>query len=267
MIITNPRDVFSKIKLSDYHEILQCMPSIDADDLVAKYKDGNKCLDELKEQWINSLSNYPNYGVYNRAEYLNEVFLCWKTYSRRYLMLLDKWLDKEDCPMKRDEIGRVLDLGCGLALSTIGLKAIFPEAEVYGTNEGCSEQIKFDRLITSNFRDIHIVADNFGIEGQFDVVFASEFFEHIYSPLEFLDKIIVQYRPKYIVFANTFTQMAIGHFYKYSVNRSGIEVLGEDMPRAFTKVLKNWGYEKIQTKFYNNRPNIYVHTHEVRRLF
>ena len=268
-MIKSPRDVFSKIGKNDFLEILcevNAIQPINVDYLYLQWLANNPILSEMQEYWQSTLNaDEPDYSIYSKEAYLNEVFLCWREYSRRYLKLLDKWLEKENCPIDRYDIKKVLDLGCGLAFTTIGLKAIFPNAECYGTNEPFSVQILYDKYITKEFDGIHIVDDNFGVSGEVDVVFASEFFEHLQNPIEFLNRIIRQYKPKYIIFANTFTNMAIGHFYKYQYN--GQVVDRERLPMLFSKCLKYNNYVKVETNFYNNRPNVYMRVSDKRRLF
>ena len=255
MILNSVDEVFSKIKVEDFRDIVSSVVPDNAETLVQEWQNNNPGLKTLQERWEKSLDSLPDFSVYDEPIYLNETFLCWKAYSRRYLMLLRKWLKREDCPIKVDGIKNVLDLGCGLALTTIGLKSLFPNAEVYGTNEPNSVQIEFDRIVTRPFDDIHIVSDNFGPIKHMDIVFASEFFEHIQVPIEFLKKVLVYYKPKYIIYANTFTNMAIGHFNEYYV---GIEKLsGKEVSRAFTRILQYYGNKKVQTNFFNNRPNVY----------
>lgn len=255
MILNSVDEVFSKIKVDDFRDITLSVDPDNSERLVAEWINKNPGLKSLQERWEMSLDNLPDYTVYNESIYLNETFLCWKVYSRRYLMLLRKWLNQYDCPIHANDVQNVLDLGCGLALTTVGLKSLFPNAEIYGTNEKDSVQIKFDKIITEPFKDIHIISDNFGLSEHMDIVFASEFFEHIQSPIEFLHKVLVQYKPKYMIFANTFTQMAIGHFNEYIVGDN--KVSGEEVSRIFTKTLQANGYRKVQTDFFNNRPNIY----------
>ena len=260
-MIDKCEDIFSKIKKQDFYEVAKSIgeldSSVDVEYICKEYETGNGILLDTHEYWANRLKEGlgPDYSVYAKDYYLNEVFYCWKEYSRRYLLLMRKWLNEEDCPMKKSEIKSVLDLGCGLAFTTIGLKAIFEDAKVYGTNEPDTVQIRFDRMITESFDDVEILNGNFGLDDKVDLIFASEFFEHLEEPIKFTRELLEHYQPKYIVFANTFTKMSIGHFYHYK--NDGVLVDRTEMPRLFTKTLKSYGYEKVPTSFFNNRPNIY----------
>lgn len=110
--------------------------------------------------------------------------------------------------------------------------------------------------VTDNIDDIHIYDENEAFSlNNVDMVFASEFFEHLTNPIEYLTKLIKTYRPKYFVFANTFGQMALGHFNSYFDD--GCEYVGKQVSRRFNKVLRENGYVKVETGFFNHRPSIF----------
>ena len=67
--------------------------------------------------------------------------------------------------------------------------------------------------------------------------------------------LINKFHPKYIVCANTFTNMAIGHFYTYKyANR---EYVGKQMSKVFNDTVKNLGYVEMETNFWNHRPKVF----------
>jgi hypothetical protein len=91
-------------------------------------------------------------------------------------------------------------------------------------------------------------------EDQIDVVFASEYFEHIQNPIDHLNELIVMYAPKYFIICNAFNTRSIGHFNYYE--RGTIEE--EKISKIFNNKLKSYGYEKIKTTLFNNKPNVWV---------
>ncbi len=124
-------------------------------------------------------------------------------------------------------------------------------AEVTGTNlEGT---LQFDMASQFCYGIAKIVGS---YDGQSDLIFASEYFEHIERPIEELYKIIRTNRPRYLLVANAFTGIAIGHFnhYKYLNN----VMTNKEMSKFFNQKLRELGYEKIKTMVWNNRPSLWV---------
>lgn len=212
---------------------------------------------QVVKDWVASLdAGKPNFELYNHDSYMNESFICWKTYARRYLILIKKYLAQPNCEIDTKEIKSVLDLGCGCGYSTVGLKAIFPEAKIMATNLKDTLQWKLDKEVTKNTKDIELHDENNAFSlGKVDLIFASEFFEHLTDPITYLKNLINAYHPKYIVFANTFTQMSLGHFYSYFDDSE--ELKGVKVSLRFGKTLRDNGYTKLNTHFFNNRPNIF----------
>lgn len=259
-IVSNPNEIFSKIKKEDFRQLLEVanqFESLPVEELYQEYINGSKNLIPMRQKWEESIINgKPDYSLYGDNAYMNEVFICWREYSRRYLMLLQKYLKREDCEIDEKDVRSVLDLGCGCGYSTIGLKALFPQAIVSATNLKGTLQHSINVYVTDNIEGINIYDENdtFNL-GKIDMVFASEFFEHLTSPIDYLEKLIKTYRPKYFIFANTFSQMALGHFYSYLYN--GCEYVGKQVSKKFNNTLKENGYVKVETGFFNHRPSIY----------
>ena len=260
--ITKPEEIFSQIHKQDFKSLLNLSheydKSIDVDKLFLDYCTGDEELIKVYREWERSVSRgRPNFALYGRGVYMNEAFHCWKLYSRRYLLLLKKYLASPECAMNTDAVKTVLDLGCGCGYTTIGLSSIFPNAHIYGTNLSGTLQYKIAEDITKDFPNCTICDEshNADLPASPDLVFASEFFEHLSEPLVLLDELVNKYRPKYIVFANTFTKMSLGHFEQYY---HGNKIYtGKEMSREFVKRLRSYGYAKVPTKFFNNRPSIY----------
>lgn len=261
--ISKPEDIFSKIKKPDFIELLNLAHtydnSLDVDKLFNDYCSGHTELLNVYDLWKKSVSTgAPDFSLYGRDVYMNEAFNCWKLYSRRYLMLLQKYMTRSDCEINPDSVHTVLDLGCGCGYTTIGLSSIFPQAHIYGTNLSGTLQYKIAEDICRDFPNCIICDEshNADLPESPDLVFASEFFEHLNEPLVLLKDLIDKYSPKYFVFANTFTQMSLGHFEHYVYN--GKKFTGQHMSHLFNDMLRAYGYMKADTNFYNNRPNIFV---------
>ena len=98
------------------------------------------------------------------------------------------------------------------------------------------------------------VADLEGVEA--DLIFASEYFEHVSDPINHLNHIINNVKPRSFIIANAFGSKSIGHFDEYEAN--GDKVSNKAIGRLFNKSLREAGYQMMKTKLWNNRPSIWV---------
>lgn len=209
----------------------------------------------LENHWYKSLEEgTPDYSVYG-SEYFNttEVWLCWIIYSRSYLKDFNdpKKLEKgRSVKYDLGTIKRIADLGCGMGYTTGFLKELFPMAVVTGTNVKDTIQYKLASELGRAKR--FTITDSVKSLGQRDLIFASEYFEHFYEPIDHLEEVIDTCSPKALIVANAFTSRAIGHFEFY--NYRGQEYPGKKMSRMWNDRLKDFGYEPVKTKFWNNRP-------------
>jgi len=239
-------------------------------DLISQdYFYGNKLLKDACNKWEESvLNDTPDYSLYNSDVYLTESFNCWKNYSHKYLLLIKKYMNSKESKIDIRSIKSIIDLGCGNSYTTIGLSAMFPMAKVYGTNLSNTLQFKLNKEVTSNISNCEIIDESMNgiLEPYPDLVFASEFFEHLTEPLKLLRTIILK-NPKYIIFANTFTKMSLGHFLKYYDNNN--IYTGKTISRLFHQILKQSHYVRLNTGFFNNRPYIYTYAkpHNINKLF
>jgi SAM-dependent methyltransferase len=265
IVVDDTRDVFNLITKDDFKNFVNLAKSlksdINVDFLYNEYIGGNKCLDTLQERWEKSLvsTDGPDFSVYGEDMYLNESFRCWKNYARRYVQNIKKYCDREDACINKDEIKCVVDLGCGNAFSTIGLADIFKNSIIYGTNVKGTISYKMCEIVTSKIDRCVIIdeAHNDSLPQKPDIVFASEFFEHLTNPINLLNTIICKYKPKYFIFANTFTQMSIGHFNTY-YDIKGNAFAGKNISKEFNNSLRKNGYKKVDTGFFNSRPQIFI---------
>lgn len=216
---------------------------------------------DLEVEWYKSLEKdilNPNYSVYAADHYYKEVLGCWIVYSKEYIKRLTKSIsithNKSILDILKTNIKSVVDLGNGIGYSTIALKEILPNAKVYGTNIKVSDQWAFCEY-NSNKYD-YIMTDDFHDIGQVDMVFASEYFEHILNPYNHLEDIVNTLNPKIMIIANSFNKKAVGHFTRYIYKG---DFLDEKIAqKIFNKTMIELGYIKIKTNMWNDTPNIWI---------
>lgn len=214
----------------------------------------------LEAQWYDNLSRgIPDYSVYNDPQYILDVVFCWKEYSRNYIRALNspkKTIDNgillSVAELLRRDSSSVLDLGNGVGYSTAMLKELFPNCNVYGYNIP-SDQYRFTESISHKY-GFSMVSD-LNTVGKCDIVFASEYFEHFECPIEHLEMIIDTVSPKHLIIANSFNTKSIGHFTNYRDN--DIEIPQTNISRMFNKAITKFGYYRLNTKIYNQKPAIY----------
>lgn len=206
---------------------------------------------ELQKRWAASLKKkQPDFSVYDDTYYVCELWLCWVSYSRRYLRDISKNTSLFTRSIVSDiRANSVLDLGCGFGYTTAALKEIFPHATVTGTELLTSPQAKLAKKLgtKANFK---IVASHRRLKA--DLVFASEYFEHFERPVEHLEDVIQRVKPTYWLIANSFGTDAIGHFQTYRHKDESYD--GKGISRLFSQTMKSYGYERVKTKCWNNRP-------------
>jgi SAM-dependent methyltransferase len=216
--------------------------------------------EELEKRWVESVKRgNPDYSVYGSPYYFCDIWICWEIYSRYYLKLLDKTLKGEyfkPLPFKRGDIKSVLDMGCGIGYTTAGLKEIFPHATVIGTNLEGTSQYKMGSDLGRQY-GFRVVGER-GYKGSaFDLVFASEFFEHIIEPISLLNDVLRESRPKYLLLASTFNvPNHLGHFPRYLHEGSYYD--GKTISKMFDNALKEKGYQKHKTGWWNSRPTLWI---------
>ena len=208
---------------------------------------------ELRQRWYRSLQkNDPDYSVYSAEEFLAETWFCWTHYSKKYLRALGTVEAVHGHSVFADlgTVDVILDLGCGVGLTTALLKIVFPEARVIGTNFPGSIQT---RVAEGFARDLgfEILPESPDLESV-GLVFASEYFEHIINPVEHLRDLVKRTNPGAFVIANAFNTESVGHFLEYI---DGIHVIPQtDISKLFNTGLRQAGYQKIKTPFWNQRP-------------
>jgi SAM-dependent methyltransferase len=209
---------------------------------------------KLQNRWYASLAaGKPDYGVYATDYYVAEMWACWMVYSRKYLAGLAKpnMLPPHGIRADLGAVRCVVDLGCGVGLTTAALTQLFPKADVIATNLGGTTQAAIAMRLAKmyHFRVVETVRE---ILQPVDLIFASEYFEHIPDPLDHLADVLQRLQPRAMLVANSFNTRAIGHFNYYRVN--GHLAKAEALSRLFNALLRERGYRKVKTKMWNQRP-------------
>jgi SAM-dependent methyltransferase len=210
-------------------------------------RDRLRDLRDLERYWYENLEQgRVAYDVYESPLYVAEAWACWAFYSRAYLRNL-----RRAPVIEPASVSSVLDLGCGIGLTTSALASLYPRARVIGTNVEGSLQMRVAEYLRGQ-QDYQLEA---APTGTADVVFASEYFEHFQRPVEHLEEILDQSKPAWLIFANTFNSPSTGHFPQY---QHGARVLsGRQTSRLFGDTLRRCGYQKVDTGFWNNRPAVW----------
>lgn len=206
--------------------------------------DENTYQKELEKRWYETY----DYSVYDDKYYFTDVFYCWWKYSRQYIDRIHR------SPLYQElteNVHSVLDVGNGIGYSTRQLKTIFPSCDVYGLNMKDTNQYLFNQMygLVHNYKMIYDVNQ----VQQIDLIFASEFLEHIDTPIDYLNK-LMNLRPKYIILANSFNTISVGHFNTYFVD--GLPVDQSKISRMCNNHIRKT-YTKLNTGFWNNKPNVW----------
>jgi len=216
-------------------------------------------LQEPENIWYNALKkNKIDYSVYDDHYYFTDLWACWVIYSRTYLkgIVKDNSLTANTSILSLLKgINSILDLGCGIGYTTASLKQIFNNAIVYGTNIEDTKQYLFCKSMSKKY-NFKIVPEISKINHSIDLIFASEYFEHIENSLEHLQDIIKKLNPKYFIIANAFNTRSVGHFIEYKYY--GRIIKQDKISKLFNNILISNKYKKIKTKLWNNKPNIYI---------
>ena len=254
--------------LIDYHRVFN---NIDIDkarkiiiDTIAYYKDGietKNCYSiNLSDRWYRSLKKEKtDYGIYGDEYYFTDLWACWIIYSRKYLRSFLKstlqYKQKEFIIFDYLKSSKsIVDLGCGIGLTTSALSQMFKKSKIYGTNIKGTDQYIFCSKMAKKY-GFTIVSDIKKLKGGIDTAIAFEYFEHIETPIEHIEEIIKMLKPKNIVFANSFNTRSVGHFKRYKNN--GMSIDQRDVSKLFNSVLMSRGYFKMKTNMWNNRPMIW----------
>jgi hypothetical protein len=213
----------------------------------------------LIDNWYQSLKKSdPAFNLYDHKYYFTDLWVCWILYSRKYIksILKHNSLDEKNSIYNfLKDINNIADLGCGLGLTSVALKQIFPKANVTATNLDNTIQYKFCEQLSKkhNFN----IVNHYNKLPDVDLIFASEYFEHIENCLDEVNDIIKQKRPRYFFIANSFNTVSYGHFLTYKNLEDELPIDQTKISKRFNLLLKENGYKKIKTKLWNNKPALW----------
>ena len=219
----------------------------------------------LEDMWYASLEkDNPNYEVYADPYYICDLWVCWVEYSRTHIraMTIDsdarKVLDNKNVKDYIGKVDTIVDLGCGYGFTSAFLRDEFDCKRVVGTNLVNTWQFNSAKKYgeTAGFE---MVDDITKVKSKIDVVFASEYFEHISDPMNELQKVI-DTDAKFVITRNGFNGRAIGHFHEFLVDDE--TVYCKKMNRVFKKKMEENGYKLLKKSdgsnlFHNNAPMVW----------
>lgn len=212
-------------------------------------------LQEIEAKWYESLEKgSPDYSLYNSDYFMCEMWACWIVYSSGYLKKIaqtNKLSNGTSILQDLYDVKSIVDMGCGFGHTTGEWKRLIPSASVYGMNLRDTFQFNIAER-TGQEKGFKMVGDIKEIGKNMDLVFASEYFEHIEKPLEHLLEVITVLKPKVFIIANSFGSKSMGHFNEYIVNNQ--KVSNKSIGRLFNKLLRDNDYYMVKTKLWNNRP-------------
>lgn len=214
---------------------------------------------ELEDNWYEYI---PDYKVYSHPYYFVDLWACWITYSRQYLLSIKKTRTFKNQSIysyikRLSTTNHMIDLGCGLGFTSLGLKELFPNHFIHSTNYPGTDHFKFSQAISEDGKKFRVFENLPNHLRDVDLIFASEYFEHIQDCLDHLDNIIYYCKPKFLLIANAFNSTSIGHFNMF-VNKNNGDIRRDKIGRIFNKTLREHGYIKQKTKLWNNRPNFWI---------
>lgn len=203
---------------------------------------------DIEKLWYEKLQNgVIDYSVYSSPYYFVDLIACYWIYSRNYIKSIKPYF-------KERKISSVMDLGCGLGLTSIDFKIFFNKANVYATNIKDTPQWYYLEETMPEY-NVNIVDEDKMQPLGIDLIFASEYFEHFITPIEHLIEVVKKYTPKYFVIANSFNTKSIGHFINYM--HLGMTIPQDKISRMFNAELRLLGYKKEKANIWNDKPSIW----------
>lgn len=181
-------------------------------------------------------------SYYEDIKYIPIALACYNDYSKNSCKAFAKY-DNEN-PMM---FSSIIDIGAGIGLTTLLLSLLFPKTKIIYQNIASKQKDYATHILGDN-----IIKTTELIQG--DVAVCLEMFEHIKQPIDFLQKIIDECKPKYFLISNSFRSKSYGHFSKYLVD--GKLVSNTKIGRMFNNILRKNNY-KVLKSFWNNRPCIW----------
>jgi len=230
--------------------------------------DANNKVGQLYKKWYDSLkTGTPDYSVYNDPYYVIDLWLCWCEYSRTAVRKMTNSGDNSKNLFGQnlvDYIGKVdtiVDLGCGYGFTSAYIREEFNATRVVGTNLEGTWQFDSAKKYgeTHGFGVVGDISQASYLKYHIDVVFASEYFEHIERPIDHLHDIL-SYGPKWVITKNGFNGDAIGHFDEYKIGNEIVS--GKLTSRKFNDTMREYGYRSLRKDsgaalYFNSWPNVW----------
>ena len=193
---------------------------------------------------------------YSNSEYLLGAAACYVDYSKSYFKVFDRVYSQ------LPKISSALELGAGCGLTTAHLAQILPQAKIIYNNLP-SVQYDFAKWLFKQrgiAGRVSQTADMFSVKKHVDLVVATDFFEHVKTPTEWIEKIIDNTSPKVMLVANAFNLPHPDHL-EYFYDR-GTKTHFSKVSRSWNKAVRDKGYElhPVVKTFWNRRPAIWVKT-------
>ena len=206
--------------------------------------------------WINEYRDSGNDELfYDRIEYLWGCLGSYYNSSKGYIPKIKTAFEKMNYVPKT-----VLDFGAGVGLATYDLAELLSNTTVYYYNISEIQTSLFKEMLKQfPIDNIVIIDDPLSVNAE--VVFCSEFFEHIKTPEDALKYIMGIPGVKHILEASSFRFSDVaGHYETFIFDN--VEVSCNDAQKNFNKLMRRYGFQ-LSNKVYNvscwnNRPNIWV---------
>lgn len=201
---------------------------------------------ELDNWWYD---NYKDFSRYASWHYLYAGLNCFDRFSKPCAIYAKQYLGDR-------EIKSIVDVGGGIGLSTMLLADLFPEAKVYYNNITPSLQADFFEAHKHYCTNIPqaMTEKEMLQHGPFDMLFASEYFEHFEDPQQQTNFLLDKVGFKYLVINNSFNVKAYGHFKEFKC--VGETLAPKQMSKMWLRTVRSW-YNELDVKCWNGRPKIF----------
>lgn len=205
---------------------------------------------ELDNWWYD---NYLDFSRYKSYHYLYAGLNCFDRFSKPCAIYAKQYLDDKD-------IKTIVDVGAGIGLSTMMLAELFPEARVYYNNITPSLQADFfeahKHYCSAQNVPQAITEKDMMQHGPFDMLFASEYFEHFEDPMKQTVFLLDQVGFKQLVINNSFNVKAYGHFKEFRVSTEVEPLVPKKMSKLWLRFVRAL-YDEMEVKCWNGRPKIF----------
>lgn len=200
---------------------------------------------ELDNWWYD---NYKDFSRYTSWHYLYAGLNCFDRFSKPCALYAKQYLGDR-------KIKSIVDVGAGIGLSTMLLADLFPEAKVYYNNITPSLQADFfeaHKHYCTNPPQA-ITEKEMLQHGEYDMLFASEYFEHFEEPMKQTGFLLDQVGFNHLVINNSFNVKAYGHFKEFKYNET---LAPKQMSKVWLKFVRQ-EYAELKVKCWNGRPKIF----------